>query len=76
MAKKNSCYVDMNQKENGIYTDWSICAELNAKGGTNFKGFASKEEAEAFINGVVLTDISASKNSNIEMQKNFVEVTG
>ena len=73
MAKKNSCYVDMNHKENGIYTDWSICAELKAKGGTNFKGFSTKEEAQAFINGV--KNPGASESQNAEMQKNFEEVT-
>ena len=73
MAKKNSCYVDMNHKENGIYTDWSICAELKAKGGTNFKGFSTKEEAQAFINGV--KDLGVSESQNVEMQKNFKEVT-
>lgn len=73
MAKKNSCYVDMNHKENGIYTDWSICAELKAKGGTNFKGFSTKEEAQAFINGV--KDLGVSESQNVEMQKNFEEVT-
>ena len=51
MAQKNACYVDINHKENGIYTDWSVCAELKKKGGTNFKGFPSKEEAQAFISG-------------------------
>lgn len=75
MAKKNTCYVDMNHKENGIYTNWSVCAQLKAKGGTNFKGFASREEAQAFISGTDLKNTSVSENSNTEIQKIFEEVT-
>ena len=62
MGQKYSFYVDANHKENGIYTDWSLCAELRAKGGTNFKGFQTQGEAQAFIGGVIPTGSKRTEN--------------
>lgn len=71
MGQKYQFYVDINHKENGIYRDWTLCAELKAKGGTNFKGFFTQEEAKAFIDGAVSKGSGSSEKTIEETQKNI-----
>ena len=75
MGQKYSFYVDINHKENGIYSDWTTCAELKKKGGTNFKGFYTKEEALIFIGGADSNAKCQNKKMNEEEQKNIENFT-
>lgn len=70
MGQKYPFYVDLNSKK--IYEDWGVCAELKKKGGTNFKGFMTREEALPYIECEDSTDSGASENI-IQNLKNCIK---
>ena len=60
---KNACYVDMNHPDKGIYDSWADCEKEKAKGGTSFKGFPLREDAEAEIERLLRGGASGGKPS-------------
>lgn len=74
MAKKKY-YVDKNHMENGIYKSWKECEIQKKKGGTNFIGFVTLEEAKAYIsNGApaLATGKSGKKSTGKLVARPFV----
>ena len=66
MAKKKFYAVRKGRKP-GIYDTWRECSKQVQKvRGAVYKGFATREEAEAFMHGI---SFSASENVNPEMYK-------
>ena len=68
MAKKQKYYVVWQGKKPGIYTDWDECKEqVVGVQGAQYKGFDTKEEAEAAIklpySSVVVQNTRSNQNT-------------
>jgi len=68
MAKKQKYYVVWQGKQPGIYTDWDKCKEqVVGVQGAQYKGFDTKEEAEAAIklpySSVVVQNTRSNQNT-------------
>ena len=51
MAKTKKYYAVRKGLVPGIYTSWGECQQnINGFSGAEYKGFSTKEEAEAFLN--------------------------
>ena len=46
---KKNFYVDKNHPENGVYKSWDDARAAKEKGGTNFHGFVTLDEAKSFM---------------------------
>lgn len=75
MAKKQKYYVVWQGKNPGIYTDWDECKE-QVKGvqGAQYKGFDTKEEAEAAIKMPYGSVVVPSTRSNQSTPNNQILV--
>lgn len=57
MAKAKKYYAVRKGLTPGIYTSWGECQQnINGFSGAEYKGFSTKEEAEAFINNTNLSE--------------------
>lgn len=60
-------YAVKDLNKNAIYTSWEECQEaLKTYNNPKYKSFSTKEEAEAFINGIILDD-------GINMPKAYID---
>lgn len=64
--KKKSWYAVKKGRTIGIFPDWETCKkQVIGYPNSEYKGFYSKEEAEAFFNNDVETDIKSIKNNAV-----------
>lgn len=62
-AKKKSWYAVRRGRKTGLYTDWPECQrQVIGFTGAEFKGFYTKEEAEAYLAGTAAEEITADEN--------------
>lgn len=81
MAKK---YYGVKKGHNiGVYDNWADCQkQINGFSGADYKGFATKEEAEAFVNGTVSTAVAntskavttSNKPAVVDNSSEYIEV--
>lgn len=72
MAKKY--YGVKKGHEVGVFDNWGDCQkQINGFSGAEYKGFASKEDAEAFVYGATTTPILSSNQVEVDMS-DYIEV--
>lgn len=72
MAKKNF-YAVKNGNETGIFTSWDECKKaVSGYSGAEYKGFATKEEAEEYLGGE--TPPSTKKEKNMKTTDTEVDM--
>lgn len=75
---KNKFYAVKNGRVPGIYTSWPKCnAQVKGFTGCKFKGFKTKEEAEAYLEGKEITKKpSITPTKKVSQQIQFKELDG
>ena len=64
MTKAKKYYAVRKGLIPGIYTSWGECQQnINGFSGAEYKGFSTKEEAEAFLNNTDFNEGDATKKS-------------
>ena len=73
---KNKFYAVKNGRVPGIYTSWPKCnAQVKGFTGCKFKGFKTKEEAEAYLEGKEITNMpSITPTKKVSQQIQFKEL--
>ena len=62
MAKEKKYYAVRKGLVPGIYTSWGECQQnINGFSGAEYKGFSTKDEAEAFLNNTDLSEVDTIK---------------
>lgn len=70
MAKKNF-YAVRTGKTTGIFTNWEECRQqVDGYPGSQFKGFATRNEAQMWLNHCTKSDVETQKPPKPEGQKN------
>ena len=69
MAKKNF-YAVRTGKTTGIFTNWEECRQqVDGYPGSQFKGFATRNEAQMWLNDCTKSDVETQKPPKPEGQK-------